>query len=186
MITHLPPTSRTAPEERPAPARRPPRPAPQRLADLSQFAALLNRQLGQCRRQGICAAVLLLTAELPGADGPRPLSAATREALLEALGARLASRVRGSDVVVQLGADGFGLVLMEAGRPEAELVRERLLKALHGPYGVDEQRLELRLRIGAAVYREAGLSSGRELVEAAAADRRELGAAPARLTLVRD
>lgn len=135
------------------------------LADLSQFAAVLDRQLGHCRRYGVRATVLLLTVELPaGEDAPLPDE--TRQALLLAVGARLQGRVRNSDLAVQIGAQRFGLVLMDAGRVEADVVRARLHQVLCGPYGVGEQRLHLQLRIGAAVYREAGMT-GRELVDAA-------------------
>ena len=178
-----PPSQAAAQPPRPPAPRHPQRPAPQSLADLSQFAALLDRQLGQCRRYGVCAAVLLLTVA-PQTEGPQPLTPATLEALLEAVGARLISRVRGTDVAVQVGEFSFGLVLLEAGRPEVDAVSERLQKALCGPYGVHEQRLRVQLHIGTAVFREAGLLNGRALVEAAAA--RQSAAPPLRLALVGD
>lgn len=184
MDIQLPLTSPAAQqEERARAGKRPaPRPAPLLLDEPPRFAALLDRQLGQCRRYGVCAAVLWLTVE-PPAEGLPP---ALQSALLEAVGARLASRVRNGDVVAQVGERCFGVVLLEAGRPEAEVVRTRLFKALGGPYGVREQRLLVSLRIGAAVFREAGLTTGRELVEAAAACQREARAERPRLQLVGD
>jgi GGDEF domain-containing protein len=155
----------------PAPAaRQAQRPPLQLLGDLPQFVALLDRQLGHCRRYGARATVLLITAE-PQADGAEALPAEGLQTLLKAVGARLQSRVRGSDVVTQIGERHFGLVLMDAGRVEAEVVRARLQQALCGPYGVGERRLYLALRMGAAVYREAGMT-GAELAQAAAAAQR--------------
>lgn len=140
---------------------RPPLP---RLADLAQFAALVDRQLGLCRRQDLRAAVLLIEAE-PEGRLSGALAEAAAAALLQAVGARLAGRVRGSDVLAQVGERQFGLVLMGAGRVEAETVRARLHKALCGPYGIGEARLYAALRMGVAVYRESG-RTGRELSEA--------------------
>jgi hypothetical protein len=51
------------------------------------------------------------------------------------------------------------VVLVDAGRDEAETVRARLHKALCGPYGVETQRLYALLRMGRAVYRESGRSA---------------------------
>lgn len=136
-----------------------------RVQGLSQFAVLLERQLGECRRHGLRAAVLLLEVEL--ADAPASAAAAdgpgaqgrAQEALLQALGTRLRARVRGSDVVARVGERQFGVVLVDAGRDEAETVRARLHKALCGPYGVETQRLYALLRMGRAVYRESGRSA---------------------------
>lgn len=139
-----------------------------RVADLPQFAALLDRQLGECRRYGSRATVLLVEVEPQGDGAHAELAGEAREALLQALGARLQARVRGTDVVARIGEQCFGLVLMSAGRPEAEVVRARLHKALCGPYGVETLRLYAVLRMGTAVYRESGMS-GRELVQAAEA-----------------
>jgi GGDEF domain-containing protein len=146
------------------------RPTLHLLADMAEFAALLDRQLGQCRRYGARATVLLITAD-PQADGAEALSPEGLQTLLKAVGARLQGRVRGSDVVSQIGERRFGLVLIGAGRPEADVVRARLHKALCGPYGVGEQRLYLALRMGAAVYRESGMT-GTELAQAAEAAQR--------------
>lgn len=138
----------------------------QLLEDLPQFAALLDRQLGHCRRHGARATVLLITVDPQAAGVAEAPSTATLKVLLQAIGARLLGRVRCSDVVAQVGERRFGLVLMDAGRVEADVVRARLHKALCGPYGVDEQRLYVALRMGAAVYREAGMT-GAELAQAA-------------------
>jgi GGDEF domain-containing protein len=179
--THCPPSSAA---DAPPNLRQTQRPALQQLGDMAAFAALLDRQLGHCRRYGARATVLLITAD-PQADGAEALAAEGLEALLKAVGARLLGRVRGSDVVSQIGERRFGLVLMDAGRAEADVVRARLHKALCGPYGVGEQRLYVALRMGAAVYREAGMT-GSELAQAAEGAQRSadvLGGGAARVPL---
>lgn len=152
------------------------RPPLQQLASLAQFATLVDRQLGQCRRLDLRAAVLLIEIEPPPARGGA--------ALQQAIGARLSGRVRGSDLVVRVGERQFGLVLVGAGRAEGETVRARLHQALGGPYGVDAARLYVGLHMGLAVYREHG-RSGRDLVQAVEAALRQGAAAPATLSVVR-
>jgi diguanylate cyclase (GGDEF)-like protein len=137
------------------------------LPDAEHFAALVGRELAQCRRFGKGMGVLLIDAWPHSPQG----DALAEEALLklrQAVAARLRARVRGSDVVAMLGAQRFGLILMNAGRKEAEVVQLRLHKALGGPYGVDEQHHYIRLVMGAAAFPEMG-ASGTELVRGAEA-----------------
>lgn len=163
--------SRHSPSDAAPAGRMTQRPTLHLFSDMPQFVALLDRQLGHCRRYGARATLLLITVD-PLAEGAlTPQSAAGLQTLLPTVGARLLGRVRGSDVVSQIGERRFGLVLMDAGRVEADVVRARLHKALCGPYGVDEQRFYLALRMGAAVYREAGMT-GAELALAAEAAQR--------------
>lgn len=134
------------------------------VPDLEHFSALLNRQLGLCRRGGSRLAVLMIAIDLP-----EELRPAVRQIAQEAAGARLANRVRSTDVVCRIGALRFGVVLMGAGRKEAEVVRARLSKVIAGRYCVDSTSTELTLQIGMAVYRESG-ESGSELAQAALID----------------
>lgn len=138
-------------------------PLPQ-LDDLTQFCALVDRQLGQCRRLDLRASVMLIEVEPQGLDGG-VLAAETAATLQQAIGARLSGRVRGSDVLARVGGRQFGLVLVGAGRAEAETVRARLHKSLGGPYGIGEARLYVGLHMGVAVYRESGRTA-RELTQA--------------------
>lgn len=134
------------------------------LPDLEHFSALLNRQLGLCRRGGSRLAVLMIAIDLP-----EELRPAVRQIAQEAAGARLANRVRSTDVVCRIGTLRFGVVLMGAGRKEAEVVRARLAKVIGGRYCVDSTSTELTLQVGLAVYRESG-ETGSELAQAALID----------------
>jgi len=137
------------------------------LPDGEHFAALVSRELAQCRRFGKGMGVLLIDA-WPHPPLGAALAGEVLHRLRQAVAARLRARVRGSDVVATLGGQRFGLMLMNAGRNEAELVQARLHKVLGGPYGVDEQHLYIRLVMGAAAFPEMG-ASGTELVRAAEA-----------------
>lgn len=150
---------------------------------MEHFAALLNRQLGYCRRSGSRMALLLLQAEAVAESAELLPSPRQPELLWQVVGARLVNRVRGTDVVCRIGEARFAVVLMGAGRPEAEIVRARLLRVLAGPYGIEQQTLGLALQMGMGVFRECGLT-GTELTAAA---ERALGAQRrADRTLVKD
>lgn len=144
---------------------------PQRVPDMEHFAALLNRQLGYCRRSGSRMALLLLQGE-PVAESVELLPALREDLLWEVVGVRLVNRVRATDVVCRIGESCFAVVLMGAGRHEAEIVRARLLKVLAGPYGIEQRTLGLALQVGMGVFRECG-HTGAELTGAA---ERALGA----------
>ncbi|MEJ5999783.1 diguanylate cyclase domain-containing protein [Paucibacter soli] len=140
------------------------------LADARQLAAVLNRELVQCRRFGRGGLSVLLIDAWPHPPLGEPLSAEGGQRLRQAVAARLRARVRGGDVVATLGEQQHRLavILLNAGRKESDLVQARLHKALGGPYGVEERHLYMRLVMGAAAYPAAG-GSGEELVSAATA-----------------
>lgn len=137
------------------------------LPDARHFAAVVNRELVQCRRFGKAGLSVLLIDAWPHPPLGEPLSAEGQLRLRQAVASRLRARVRGSDVVAALGEHRLGVILMNAGRKESELVQARLHKALGGPYGVEERHLYMRLLMGVAAYPGAG-GSGAELVSAAA------------------
>lgn len=127
------------------------------LADQAEFAAHIARQLPAWRRSVTLPSVLLVQIDRPVLPPP---------VLLEALGARLRGRVRGGDLVMRLGSHGFGVVLLGAARVHVPAVQARLQAALGGTYGIDEQRMQVSLRIGAAAHPE-GTVSATELVQTA-------------------
>lgn len=124
-----------------------PRPAQPPVAvcsDLPAAVASLDSLLGRCRRQARTAAVLWVDLVVSDPD--------TGRSLLQAMGQRLRHRVRATDSVMQLGNEGFVVVLVDAGAPAAAGVRERLLDVLQGPYRVGRAHLApLLLRLGCAV-----------------------------------
>lgn len=166
---------------------KPPRQSPAlwvpRVDSLAEFGLMISRQLTQCRRFGGQLSVLWLEAEpvTPLPHAPVAAEAApvegtgaalpTREDLMTAVGRRLRSRVRGTDMVLQVGETSFAVLLLDAGIAEAHLVHDRLSAALAGPYGVDEATLQVRLQMGLAAFPEGG-SRGTDLAESARQDLR--------------
>lgn len=149
---------------------RPPRQTPAlwlpRVDSLAEFGLMISRQLTQCRRYGGHLSVLWLeaTPESTVDDG-------ARHGLITAVGRRLRSRVRGTDMVLQVGETSFAVLLLDAGIAEGHLVHDRLATALKGPYGVDAQMLQVRLQMGVAAFPEGGLR-GADLAESARQDLR--------------
>lgn len=138
------------------------------LPCVESFAALglqLSRQLAQCRRVGERMAMMWVEVEwLTGQDVVG--SAEMDDGLLQAAGQRLRHRVRGTDEVVQVGKQGFAVLLKAAGQAEVHVVEQRLKQALTGAYGVAERRLYLGVSLGAATFPDCG-RTGTELAEAA-------------------
>lgn len=164
-----------------------------RVDSLTEFGLLISRQLTQCRRYGGRLAVLWLeaaalareggpreagAAEAPGTATAAPASPET-EALMQAVGRRVRGRVRGTDMVLQVGENSFAVLLLDAGGFEAGLVQQRLMQALNGPYGVGDGVQHVGLQMGTAVFPEGGVR-GAELAETARTDlRHRMGRAAA-------
>ncbi len=169
-----------------------------RVDSLAEFGLMISRQLTQCRRYGGQLSVLWLETESaartavaepepepePGQDakgGPGCGSGdvEVHAALMMAVGRRLRSRVRGTDMVLQVGEASFAVLLLDAGGREAQLVHQRLASALNSPYGVaqgvETRTMQVRFQIGLAAFPEGG-SRGADLAESARQDlRRRLG-----------
>lgn len=132
---------------------------------LAAFGLRVSRQFAQCRREGEHLALLWLEVEVQ----PAGLGDAQRRRLVQMVGLRLRNRVRGADEVVHMGGQAFAVLLQAAGAVEAQIVDRRLRQALRGSYCLDDQLLQVQLRLGRAVYPQAG-RNGAELAEAARAN----------------
>lgn len=136
------------------------------LAGLHGFAALVGRELSTARRFGTRPAVLLIDVEVREPLGAAALHAPHALALLDALGARLRSRVRGADVVARIGEQRFGVVLQNVERANVRVVQERLQHVLSGAYDLAPHPLYASLASGIAKC-ECLRISGSELTRAA-------------------
>lgn len=137
------------------------------------FGLRVSRQFAKCRREGEQLALLWLEVEvLSRPDGA--MAPAEHDNLIQTVSLRLRNRVRGADEVVHMGEHCFAVLLVAAGTPEAGLVEQRLRLALRGAYGVDGRLMQVGVRLGTAVYPQAG-RNGAELVEAARGNLPEAG-----------
>lgn len=128
----------------------------------------LSRHVALCRRNGGQMALLWIELEQLSGPGTAP-GAPLGNGLLQAAGQRLRNRVRGTDDVVQVCGMGFAVLLQAAGDDAAQLVEQRLQQTLTGAYGVDDRRVYLGVRMGRALFPDAG-RNGRMLAEAACRD----------------
>ncbi|MCV2358195.1 diguanylate cyclase [Paucibacter sp. TC2R-5] len=125
-------------------------PAMIQLPSLQGFAKLVGRELNHARRFGTRPAVLLIDVEVREPLG-QPVQQQTQAAsLLDVLGARLRSRVRGTDVVARIGERRFGVVLQNVERANVHVIQERLQRVLSGAYELAPQPLYASLVSGIA------------------------------------
>nr|WP_276595266.1 diguanylate cyclase [Roseateles albus] len=120
------------------------------LPSLQGFAKLVGRELNQARRFGTRPAVLLMDVEVREPLGQPVLQQAQAASLLDVLGARLRSRVRGTDVVARIGERRFGVVLQNVERANVHVIQERLCQVLSGAYELAPQPLYASLVSGIA------------------------------------
>jgi len=152
----------------PSPARRAPATPPQRVGSVEELEAQLGRHLVRSRRQGDLVALLWIEVDLLTHTDPT-LGGGSPDAVAQALGARLRHRVRRTDHVFQLGTAGFA-VLLDTDMAGAQLVKQRLIEELRGPYGMDGGWLaHARLNIGLTSSSEAHRQS-RSLLQCAMED----------------
>lgn len=76
--------------------------------------------------------------------------------LLKKIGPRLRDSLREADLIARLGGDEFAVLLSPADAEDAARVAEHLLSALHDPFLVDGQRLDVGASIGIAVAPQDG------------------------------
>jgi hypothetical protein len=129
------------------------------LASIEAFGAQIQRRVANCGSAGRRPAVMLLAAGEPGGG-------VTRGEFLAALGARLCSRLRSTDMVVQIG-EQFGLYLQGDVAAHAIAIRERLKLALQQDFGFGDVTVQIRPRFGLAIHPGVPIS-GIDLVIAAA------------------
>ncbi len=85
------------------------------------------------------------------------LGYAAGDALLRAVGERLANTLRRQDTLARLGSDEFALLWDALKSPaEAEVVAQRIAHALGRPFTVDGQALGVTASVGIAVYPDDG------------------------------
>lgn len=153
--------------EAPPPARPAIADAPPRVDTVDALEALLGRHLARSRRQGDPLALLWVEVDLLTPFDPVH-SSRCDEAVARALGARLLHRVRETDRVFQLGVSGFA-VLLDTGKPGAQLVERRLLEHLRGPCGMDGWQAHVHVHIGVAMSGD-GSAQGSTLLQCAMDD----------------
>lgn len=135
-----------------------------RSASLSELAPHLSRRLVRCRRAG--EQLALLWIELDPLPPPASPACDVQEELMRTASLRARNRVRSTDEVVQVGTQGFAVLLPGAGRTEAGIVALRLRQTLTGAYEWEGRVTYAAVAVGEAVFPEDG-PTGTELASAA-------------------
>lgn len=130
------------------------------LQSIEAFGVQIHRRIVSCHSAGKRPAVMLLAADALTAGG------VSRSELLAALGARVRSRVRSTDMVAQIG-DRFGVYLEGDVASHTDAIHERLKMALLEEFGFGDVSLRIRPRFALATHPGTPIS-GIELVSAAA------------------
>jgi len=122
------------------------------LANRLRFTDELRKAVARAREQSGLVAVLYIDL-----DGFKPvndrLGHDAGDRLLVAVGERLASSTRASDVVARLGGDEFAVLISEASSiANIDLVTARLAESFTEPFMIDHQQLRVRGSIGCAVF----------------------------------
>jgi diguanylate cyclase (GGDEF)-like protein len=153
-----------------------PRVRPRALAEASEvhvarfpsptpLGPLIDRQLAAARRNGTTFVVLRVSLDGFESVGVR-YGRTVADQVLHSAWNRLRNRLRTTDVAVRVGHSEFGVVLFDAARPAASMVDARLTEALCQPYGIGALDIVLAVRVGVAIYPQAG-ATGEALAAAA-------------------
>ncbi|NCT81856.1 MAG: diguanylate cyclase [Comamonadaceae bacterium] len=139
-------------------------PGPPRLASLAELASHLSRRLVLCRRAGEQLAMLWIELDpMPSTTSEEP---GVTEELMRTASLRARNRVRSTDEVVQVGRQGFAVLLPGADGQAAGIVALRLRQTLQGAYELEGRLTHLAVATGEAVFPESG-TTGNDLIEAA-------------------
>lgn len=119
-------------------------------ANRRQFDERLSLTLMKMRRQGFPVALMYLDIDHFKRVNDSHGHAAGDE-VLRVFARRLLGSVRSTDLVARLGGDEFAVVVEDALLPEAaEVIARKLIKAMHVPIAVGDQRLDVTTSVGIA------------------------------------
>jgi diguanylate cyclase (GGDEF)-like protein len=119
------------------------------LANRRQFYAQVNAAIESCRRRG--ASFALLGIDLDHfKELNDTLGHYAGDLLLQQIGPRMQSVLRGEAAVARLGGDEFALILRDASAAVA--AAERIHRALARPFELDDLTVSVQASIGIAVF----------------------------------
>jgi diguanylate cyclase (GGDEF)-like protein/PAS domain S-box-containing protein len=126
------------------------------LANRSLFFDRLNQSLQGARREGKKVALVMLDL-----DGFKAVNDAfghpVGDELLKQVAQRLREGLRATDTAARIGGDEFAWILPRvSGRESAQAMVRKRLSRLHGTYSVRNQKFEIGVSAGIALYPDDG------------------------------
>jgi len=130
------------------------------LPNRSAFLAMLDRSIRHRSEQDAVHQLAILVLDLDGfKDINDTLGLPVGNALLQQVGERLRSKLREMDTVARIGGDEFAMLLPQADARQATTAARLLMQALHLPFLIDGQTLDISACIGIALYPDHGMDS---------------------------
>jgi diguanylate cyclase (GGDEF)-like protein/PAS domain S-box-containing protein len=135
------------------------------LFNRRRFEVELNRVVAEDSRYSRPAALLVIDL-----DGFKTINDrhghSVGDELVSKIGALLRQTVRDSDVVARLGGDEFGIVLLEADRARAEVVAEKIVRAVQARGVIVGQKIRAQVTasIGITLIEGDAHATGEELL----------------------
>jgi diguanylate cyclase (GGDEF)-like protein/PAS domain S-box-containing protein len=122
------------------------------LPNRSLFSDRLTQTLGQARRHGWTAGVVMLDLDRFQAVNDT-LGHQTGDRLLQEVAGRLQRCVRAGDTVARVGGDGFAVVAADLDRPQdAGIVAQKIIDAIAPPFAIDGQEIFVGASAGIAAF----------------------------------
>lgn len=121
------------------------------LANRALFDDRVRQAIHICERSGGSCAVLIVDLDR-FKEVNDALGHSAGDALLQQVAERFRGRVRPDDTLARLGADEFGLLLVNEHNGAARLMARRLAKSLHDAIHIDERRVHVAASVGIASY----------------------------------
>ena len=122
------------------------------LANRAVFVEALQQAIHRAQRDGEHFAVLYLDLD-HFKDVNDTLGHPVGDLLLQALGDRLRSSIRGMDTVARFGGDEFALIQTHIPEPlDAAILAEKLLQSISAPFLIQGDEIRIGASVGIAVY----------------------------------
>jgi hypothetical protein len=118
--------------------------------DRAPFVAAVTRQLGTARRYGMQPVVLVISVQAHWAADQTAMAPAEAQELMQLMCEPLQRQLRRADLLLQIAADRFGVLLADALPIAVAGICARLERPAGWPGHLLGRDLQLRLRVGAS------------------------------------
>ncbi len=120
---------------------------------IAEVAAVVDRQLAQCRRNRSPMALVCVSVECVDTESGHGYVTTEIERLThEEVMKRICSRVRGSDVVLRPNDRDACVILPGASEEAVRRIAGRFMRALNGAYRIGDSVMHVTVQVGSAAH----------------------------------